>query len=106
MENRTQNFFPAFRPLDYGAALKIERKMSHLNIALDQYASIVTVIHYILVISVPVPQPFLCYICAVLWVWVVTIFVERRTHTHEHYSSIDPVAVYCWIALCKIIYII
>jgi len=25
--------FPAFRPLDQGDALKIERKMSHLNIA-------------------------------------------------------------------------
>jgi len=46
-------FFPAFRPaLDQSAALKIERKMSHLNIAFDRYASIGTVMHYILVISV------------------------------------------------------
>jgi len=44
-------FFPAFRPLDHGAALKIERKMLHLNIAFDRYASICTVMHYILVIS-------------------------------------------------------
>jgi len=32
-------FFPAF---DYDAALKIERKTSHLNIAFDRYASIST----------------------------------------------------------------
>jgi len=31
-------------------ALKIECKMSHLNIAFDRYASIGTVMHYILVI--------------------------------------------------------
>jgi len=43
--------FFAFRPLDCGAALKIERKMSHLNIVFDRYASIGTVINYILVIS-------------------------------------------------------
>jgi len=36
-------FFPAFGLLDYGAALKIERKTSHLNIAFDRYASIGTV---------------------------------------------------------------
>jgi len=46
--------FPAFPPLDHDAALKIERKMSHLNNALDRYASIGTVMHYILVISAPV----------------------------------------------------
>jgi len=28
-----------FRRFDHGAALKIERKMSHLNIAFDRYAS-------------------------------------------------------------------
>jgi len=33
-------FFPAFRPLDHGAALKLERKMLHLNIAFYRYASI------------------------------------------------------------------
>jgi len=44
MENRTQNsavfrcFF--FQRFDHGAALKIERKTSHLNIAFDQHASI------------------------------------------------------------------
>jgi len=37
---------------NYSAALKIERKMSHLNVAFDRYASIGTVMHYILVISV------------------------------------------------------
>jgi len=51
MENQTMLFFPAFQPLDHGAALKIERKMSHLNIAFDRYASLGTVLHYILVIS-------------------------------------------------------
>jgi len=46
MENRTQKlygipllFFPTFRPHDHGAALKIELKMSDLNIAFDQLAS-------------------------------------------------------------------
>jgi len=57
MENRTQKFgsIPLFffQRFDYGAALKIERKMSHLNIAFDRYASIGTVVHYILVISFP-----------------------------------------------------
>jgi len=42
--------FPAFRTLDYDDALKIGCKMSHLNIAFDRYASIGTVMHYILVI--------------------------------------------------------
>jgi len=32
--------------------VKIERKMSHLNIAFERFASIGTVMHYILVISV------------------------------------------------------
>jgi len=57
MENRTQKvrsipmlFFHRF---DHGAALKIERKVPHLNIAFDRYASIGTVMHYILVISIP-----------------------------------------------------
>jgi len=36
------------------AALKMERKVSHLNIAFDRYASIGTVMHNTLVISVPV----------------------------------------------------
>jgi len=40
-----------FQRFDHSAALKIERKMSHLNIAFDQDASIGTVMHYILVIS-------------------------------------------------------
>jgi len=44
-------FFPAFRPLDRGAALILERKMSHLNNAFDRYACVGTVMHYILVIS-------------------------------------------------------
>jgi len=59
MENLTQKFcsipllfFPAFRPFDQSATLKIVRKMSHLNIAFDRYASMGTVLHYILVISV------------------------------------------------------
>jgi len=60
MENRTQNFCSIpllfFQRFDNGAALKIERKMSHLNIAFDRYASISTVIHYILIISLPEPQ--------------------------------------------------
>jgi len=46
-------FFPAFPPLDHGAALKIKRKMSDINIAFDRYAFIGTVMHYILVISLP-----------------------------------------------------
>jgi len=45
--------FPPLQPHHYGAALKIERKMSHFNIAFDRYASIGTVMHYILVISKP-----------------------------------------------------
>jgi len=60
MENRIQKLcsiplllFPAFRPLDHGTALKIERKMSDLIIAFDRYVSIGTVMHYILVISIP-----------------------------------------------------
>jgi len=32
--------------------LKLERKMSHLNIAIDRYASIGTIMHYILVINI------------------------------------------------------
>jgi len=55
MENRTQKFCSIllliFQRFDHGAALKIELKMSHLNIAFDRYASIGTVMHYILVIS-------------------------------------------------------
>jgi len=35
-----------------GTALKIEHKMSHLKITFDRYASIGTVMHYIMVISV------------------------------------------------------
>jgi len=38
---------------NYGAALKLQRKMSHLNIAFDRYASTGAVMHYILVISIP-----------------------------------------------------
>jgi len=52
-------FFSEFQPLDLSAALKIEHKMLHLNIAFDRYASIGTVMHYILVIS------FLDRICSV-----------------------------------------
>jgi len=44
-------FFSVFQALDHGAVLKIERKMSHLNIAFNRYASIGNVMHYILVIS-------------------------------------------------------
>jgi len=55
MENRTKNFCSIpllfFQRFDYGAALKIERKMSHLNIAFDRFASMGAVMHYILVIS-------------------------------------------------------
>jgi len=60
MENRTQKLrsilllhFLAFLQLDHGVALKTELKMSHLNVAFDRYASIRTVMHYILVISLP-----------------------------------------------------
>jgi len=41
-----------FQHFDHGAALKIECKMSHLNIAFDLFDSIGTVMYYILVISV------------------------------------------------------
>jgi len=55
MENRTQKFYIIpllfFQRLDHGAALKIEHKMSHLKNEFDRYASIDTVMHYILVIS-------------------------------------------------------
>jgi len=54
-ENRTQKFCSIpllfFQRFDHGAAQKIEHKMSHLNIAFDRYASIGTIMHYILVIS-------------------------------------------------------
>jgi len=75
MENQTQKFCsisllfsPAFRPLNYGAALKIERKMSRLNIAFDRYASIGTVMHYILVISEPGLQyiQYFCNMCCLI----------------------------------------
>jgi len=46
-------FFSAFRLLHHCAALKIERKMSHLNISFDRFPSVGTVMHYILVISKP-----------------------------------------------------
>jgi len=36
---------------DHGNALQIERKISHLNIAFDRYASIGTAMHYNLVTS-------------------------------------------------------
>jgi len=39
-----------FQRFDNGAALERERNISHLNIAFDRYASISTVMHYILVI--------------------------------------------------------
>jgi len=38
--------------------LKIERKISHLNIAFDRFASVGTVMHYILVISFRKPHGF------------------------------------------------
>jgi len=47
-----KNAAPAFQLLDHGATLKIERKVSHLNIAFDRYVSIGNVMHYILVINV------------------------------------------------------
>jgi len=57
MENRIQKFCSVsllfFQHFDHGAALKIERKMSHLNITFDRYASKGAVMHYILVISEP-----------------------------------------------------
>jgi len=40
-----------FQRFDHSAALKTERKISHLNIAFGQCASVGTVMHYILVIS-------------------------------------------------------
>jgi len=46
-----QHFTAFFQRFDHGAALKIERKMSHLNITFDRYASIGSVMHYIMVIS-------------------------------------------------------
>jgi len=43
MENQLKNFAAFrcffFQHFDHGAALKIERKMTHLNIAFDRYAS-------------------------------------------------------------------
>jgi len=42
-----------FQRFDHGVALKIERKVSHLNIAFNRYAYIGTVMHYIVVISIP-----------------------------------------------------
>jgi len=63
MENRTQQFCSIpllfIQRFDHGAALKIARKMSHLNIAFYRYASIGTVMHYILVISVPYKMGYL-----------------------------------------------
>jgi len=57
MENRTQKFCKIAllfsHRFDHGAALKIQRKMPHLNITIDRYASIGFVMHYILVISFP-----------------------------------------------------
>jgi len=56
MENRTQKFCSIallfFQHFDYDATLKIECEMSHLNIAFNRYASIGTVMHYILIISI------------------------------------------------------
>jgi len=43
MENRTkilQHSAAYFQGFDYGAALKVERKMSHLNNAFDRYTSL------------------------------------------------------------------
>jgi len=55
MENQIQKFcsIPLLfsQRFDHGASLKILNKMSYLNIAFDRYASIGTVMHYILVIS-------------------------------------------------------
>jgi len=54
MENRIQKFCRIsllfFQRFDHSTALKIERKM-HLDIAFERFASIGTVMHYILVIS-------------------------------------------------------
>jgi len=49
--------FPVFQLLNYGAVLKIKRKMSHLNIAFDRYTSIGAVMHYILVLKQTLPNP-------------------------------------------------
>jgi len=58
MENRAQKFCSIsllFASASTTAPLKkIERKMSHLNIAFDRHAFIGAVMHYILVISLPV----------------------------------------------------
>jgi len=57
IENKTQKFCSIpllyFQRFNHGAALKIERKMSHLNIAFNRYASIGTVMHYTFVINKP-----------------------------------------------------
>jgi len=50
LQHLTASFYQRF---DHGAALKIECKISHLNMAFDRYASIGTVMLYILVISPP-----------------------------------------------------
>jgi len=62
IETKNSAAFAAFfKRFDHSAILKIglmeknERKMTHLNIAFDRYASIGTVMHYILVISEPEP---------------------------------------------------
>jgi len=51
MENRIPKFCSIpllfFQRFDHGAALKKERKMSHLNIAFDRYASLGTAMHYV-----------------------------------------------------------
>jgi len=47
-----QHYTAFFQRFDHGAALKTECKMSHINIAFDRYASIGTVMRYILVINI------------------------------------------------------
>jgi len=60
----TQKFgsipLPFFQHFDHGAALKIERKMSHLCIAFNRYASKRPVMNYILVINIRFVQQKHC----------------------------------------------
>jgi len=66
MENRNQKFFSCipllfFQRFDHGAALKIDRKILHLNFVFDRYG-LGTVVHYILIISKPYTHMFLFHL--------------------------------------------
>jgi len=47
---------PILQRFSHGAVLKIEPKVSDLNIAFNRFASVGTVMHYILVISEPLTR--------------------------------------------------